>query len=192
MSARPPGERARRPLCLVGLRCAGKTTVGRGLAARLALPFFDLDDELARAWAAAEGEPARPAGELLRLLGEPEFRRLEAEALERLVGGEPAVVATGAGCVETAVARAALGRAHVVWLDAPDAELARRMRRDSTSRPALTPGGDPVAEIPELRRRREPRYRALAALRVDGSGDDPSEVVARVLDGLENPAQGLD
>ena len=90
-----------RTIALVGMRCAGKTSVGRALAERLGLAFLDLDEELLRD-ARQAGLAAASAGELLAQLGELRFRRWEAKALRRIL--EPCqelVLATGGGTVVT-------------------------------------------------------------------------------------------
>lgn len=161
-------------LALVGPRCSGKTTVGRALAARLGVPFVDLDDELV-ALAAREGHACASAGELLAAVGEPRFRDLEARALAAaLAAGETAVLATGGGCVERAESRALLReRARAVLLDEDPAVLVRRLRADPTPRPALE-GRDAAAELPAVAARRRPLYLevARAVVACEGRGAD--------------------
>ena len=161
-------SRADRSIALVGLRGAGKTTVGRRLAQLLDLSFVDLDVALA----ALEGS-GRSAGELLAGLGEPAFRELEARALARvLAGAEPVVLATGGGAVLRAESRELLSaRCRCVWLDAPVEVLAARLAADSTSRPALTEL-EPLAELERLAAERRELYETLAELVVDSSTAD--------------------
>jgi len=172
-----------RPVCLIGLRCSGKSTLGLRLAAALGIPFHDLDHELALDWAREsphdQGE-ASPAGELLARLGEPAFRALEAQSLTRLLSGrEPAVIATGAGCIETSAVRELLLRdTQTLWLRVALPELARRMRADPTPRPALL-GGDPIEEIPIIAARREPLYREVATFVLDCGSDPLDRLVER-------------
>lgn len=177
-----PGTRGGPAVCLVGLRCSGKTTAGRALAAALGWPFADLDEALARLWAAeaaAEGVPA--AGALLAQLGEPAFRALEARALAELLDGpRPIVVATGGGCVETPECRERLAAVRTLWLRAPVEVLQARMAVDPAPRPALLGGGDPAAELLALAARREPLYAAVSAAAVDAAAA-PEVVVAELV-----------
>ena len=94
-------------VCLVGLRCAGKSVVGACLARRLGVPFADLDRELAADWARTEGRSEAPeAGEILARIGEPPFRELEERTLARLIeAGGPLVLATGGGSIESRQSR---------------------------------------------------------------------------------------
>lgn len=153
-----------RPIALVGLRCAGKTSVGRALARHLATVFVDLDDETVR----ASGLDLPGAGALLTQVGEPRFRALEQLALEKVLErGDVRVLATGGGVVERASNRELLRRAtRCVWLCAGLEVLSARLERERASRPALL-GLDPVAEVEALARRREPLYREVAQLTID-------------------------
>lgn len=158
--------RAPRVLALVGLRCSGKSSLGRMWAERTGAPFADLDDLLLE----LTGERLGSAGDLLAAVGEPEFRKRETEALEQYLKNDlPAVLATGGGAILSAANRAVLReRCLVVWLDAPPAVLAARLRADETRRPSLT-GEDPALELEALAQRREPLYREVADLRLDAT-----------------------
>ena len=145
---------------LVGLRCAGKSSVGRALADRLGRPFVDLDEVLAARW-------ARPVGELLVWAGPLLFRDLEQHELAlRLASGEPSVLATGGGAVERAASRARLALTRCFWLDAPPEVLGQRLARDPTPRPPLV-SDDAVREVAELAARRGPLYAEVAEARLD-------------------------
>jgi shikimate kinase len=171
---------SQRPIALVGLRCVGKTSVGRVLAQQLGVKFVDLDEVLA-----AEGARAHAAasvGDLLRAVGIDEFRRLEGAALRSSLS-KPGrrVIATGGGVVERDENRELLAaRAICVWLRNDVALLQRRLAADPASRPALL-GRDPVLELAELARRREPLYRAVAAHAIDCGAATPTEIAARIV-----------
>ena len=176
-----PGDK---PIALVGLRCAGKTSVGQALAKLLGVDFVDLDDVLpdpGEAHGEREGVRHHSAGEILAELGEPRFREVERRALARVLGRtDPFVLATGGGVVENADSRALLARAtRCVWLREPIDVLQRRLAADSTVRPALL-GVDPIAEVPEIAAWREALYREVAELTVDGLGEAPAAVAARI------------
>ena len=167
-------------LVLVGMRCSGKTTVGRALAARLSLPFVDLDDETQR-FGRFAGFPAGSVGELLSSAGEARFRDLEATALRKLL--EPSqdlVVAAGGGAIEREDNRTWLERtATVVFLSVLPRLLRVRMVADPTLRPGLE-AEDPLGEIEAVLARREPLYRAVADLVVEAGEEPPEAVAARI------------
>lgn len=155
---------------LIGLRCSGKSTVGRLLAERLQRPFIDLDDRTAAIL------NFTTAGDALRTHGEPAFRAAESQALRAvLTDPTPAIIALGGG-TPTAPGAAALlleaqgaGRAMIVYLRATPELLAQRLRNSSAAtRPSLT-GAGAVAEVGLLFQQRDPLYTRLANRVADGS-----------------------
>jgi shikimate kinase len=157
-----------RTIVLVGLMGAGKTKIGRRLAARLDLPFFDSDEEIE----AAAGESIE---EIFANRGEAVFRDGERRVIARLLTGPTHVLATGGGAfMDPQTRRIIAERGVSVWLRAElDVLLARVSRR--TNRPLLkTP--DPRAVLAELIERRYPIY-AEADVTID-SGDSPPEATA--------------
>jgi shikimate kinase len=165
-------------LALVGLRCSGKSTVGRALAARTGARFVDLDEAVAAAAGAAS------AAEVIEARGLEAFRDLEEATLAGVLESatEPTVLATGGGTVERQASRERLrSRARVVWLRAPLAELRARMEADrSTDRPRITDGDED--EFIFLERRRAPHFEALADEVVEVAGRAPDDLAA-ALDG---------
>ena len=125
------------PIALLGLRCAGKSTVGPLLARRLSRAFVDLDHEVLR-FGGYAGSQAETPGDLLERIGLGRFRDLEAGVLKKLLEPSPTlVIATGGGVVERADNRAWLRRvATCVWLSVPVDLLQERLARDTTQRPA--------------------------------------------------------
>src|SRR3954468_14076738 len=86
-------ETLEKPIALIGLRGAGKSTLGAKLAAVLSLPFVELDREV-------EKEAGAPLAEVFAMYGQDAFRRFERRALERVLADEPrAVIATGGSLV---------------------------------------------------------------------------------------------
>lgn len=172
-------------LALLGLRCSGKSTVGRLLASALGRPFVDLDEEVLRLGRYA-GWRVDSVGELLVRAGTAVFRDLEASALRRALEPAPhTVVATGGGVVERADNRAWLARAaRCVFLSVPVERLAERLRADPSPRPPLLGGADPAAELAQLLAQREPLYRGLAELVIECGADVPAAVAARVCSAL--------
>jgi shikimate kinase len=184
MSARRGSE----TLALLGLRCSGKTTVGRALARALGVAFVDLDErtlELGR----NAGWQADSAGELLLRAGPADFRELESAALRRVLEASPRLVlATGGGVVERPDNRAWLARtARCIYLSVPNEVLAARLAADPTERPALLggdPAQEPAQEIESLRARREPYYRDLAEIVLERGTEPPATLVEHIRQAL--------
>ena len=171
-----------RALCLIGLRCSGKTSVGAELARLRGWEFSDLDAELLAL--ARESAAFDSAGDVLARLGLEVFRALESEVLVcALARPGPMVLATGGGVVERESNRELLAGATCVWLRAEPEVLCARMRADSTTRPPLIEtrtGADPLLEIEALLERRESWYRALATVAIDANAGSPSALCASV------------
>jgi len=168
-----------RPIVLVGLMGAGKTTVGRRLAALLRLPFIDADEEIERA-------AGLEVSEIFALHGEEEFRRGERRVIARLLQGPPHVLATGGGAFVNADTRA-LVRAHAtsIWLRADLDVLMRRVeKRDN--RPLLKQG-DPRAIMERLMAERYPIY-GEADLVVDSNNGPHASAVTSVIRALAERA----
>ena len=139
-----------RPIVLVGLMGAGKSTVGKRLARRLGLPFVDSDEEIERAC-------DRSISEIFDSYGEASFRDGERRVIARLVNGPPQVIATGGGAFVDPETRALiLRRCIAIWLDADVATLAERVSRRDT-RPLLR-DQEPVPLLTDLQARRAPIY----------------------------------
>lgn len=181
-AAQAKGFIPQRTIVLVGLMGAGKTKVGRRLAARLHLPFFDSDNEIE----AAAGETIE---EIFRNRGEAVFRDGERRVIARLLQQPTHVLATGGGAFMDPATRAAIVHRGVsVWLRADlDVLLARVSRR--TNRPLLQ-HSDPRAVMAELITRRHPVY-AEADLVID-SGEVPAEqTTTRVIAALAGCPRAL-
>jgi shikimate kinase len=164
-----------RPIVLVGLMGAGKSTIGRGLAKRLDLPFADADEEIERA-------ADRSIAEIFDRFGEALFRDVERRVVARLVEGAPKVIATGGGAFVDETTRAlVLARCVAVWLDADPATLAGRVGRRA-HRPLLR-GQDAFALLEDLARRRNAVY-AEAHLRVRSDDAPHDRVVGRIVEAL--------
>ncbi len=170
-------------LALVGLSGAGKSTVGRLLAARLGWPLRDTD-------ALVVARAGRTAAQIFAEDGEARFRELEGAALAETLEDGPAVVATGGGIVLRAENRALLrARARVVWLDAPsDALLARLLAHDE--RRPLLDGADPAARLEELRAARAALYAEVAHQRLGAAGRSPEELCELIAAPLAGGRQG--
>lgn len=148
----------RRPIVLIGMMGAGKSSVGRRLAGRLGIAFVDADSEI-------ETAAGMTVPEIFEIRGEAEFRSGEARVIARLLDNGPQVLATGGGAFMNADTRKAIRSKGIsIWLRAePDVLLRRIMRRND--RPLLrTP--DPAATLKQLITARYPVY-AEADLTID-------------------------
>jgi shikimate kinase len=151
---------------------AGKTEVGKLLAARGPHRFADLDDLV-------ELDAGRTVSEVFEVEGEEGFRRRERAALERLRGEPGMIVATGGGAVLDHANLASMrGSGTVVWLDARPATLSARIA-GSGHRPLLS-GVDPAARLLELSNQRRGAYQAAAHYRVMTDGRSVEEVADEV------------
>ena len=139
-----------RLIVLVGMMGAGKSTIGRRLAARLGLPFLDADSEI-------EAAAGMSIPDIFEAHGEPQFRDGEARVIARLLESGPAVLATGGGAFMREETRNRVGaKAISIWLKA-DADIIMRRVRRRADRPLLqTP--DPEATLGRLISEREPVY----------------------------------
>jgi len=152
-----------RPLVLLGLRGAGKTTVGRAVARRLGRPFVDLDAEVERI-------TGRTPADWIRAEGEARFREHEADAVSRVAGRRGVVVAAGGGVLEHARSHAVVARETVpVWLDLPPETAAGRVARHAGDRPALAGATTPLDEARLIFARRAPGWREVARRVVDAA-----------------------
>ncbi|HEV3395654.1 MAG TPA: shikimate kinase [Xanthobacteraceae bacterium] len=157
----------RRSIVLVGMMGAGKSSVGRRLAARLGLAFIDADTEI-------EAAAGMSIADIFSAHGEAYFRSGEARVIARLLEGGPQVMATGGGAIVNPDTRAAIRAKGVsIWLDAEYEVLLRRVKR-RTDRPMLKTA-DPAETLKRLLAERNPVY-ALADVRLR-SRDAPHETI---------------
>lgn len=178
VGATPARRRAlERPVVLVGLMGAGKTAVGRRLAATLGVAFADADEAIVEA--ASMSIP-----DIFELYGEAAFRDVERRVIARLIDEAPGVLALGGGAFVDPRTRALVGdRAVSIWLKADLETLVARTTKKRATRPLLLQG-EPRAILDDLMKRRYPIY-ALADHTVI-TGDQPlDDVVGRLVGLLE-------
>jgi shikimate kinase len=139
-----------RSVVLVGMMGSGKSSIGRRLATRLAIPFVDADTEI-------ESRADLTIPEIFEKYGEPYFRAGEARVIANLLDHGPQVLATGGGAFMNPDTRTAIGaKAISVWLKAELEVLMKRIRRRN-DRPMLKTD-DPAATLAELVATRYPIY----------------------------------
>ena len=162
-------------IALLGLRGAGKTTVGRRLAKRRRVPFVELDRRV-------EEAAELSLGELFSLHGEDYYRRLEREVLQEVLSeGRPIVLATGGGLVASPETFALLRRSAVtIWLRARPEDHWNRVVRQGDRRP-MADHPQAMADLRGLLASREPLY-SMADHIVDTS----QVSVPRVVDSIES------
>jgi shikimate kinase len=164
-----------RTVALVGLMGAGKTAIGRRLAARLGLPFVDADEEIERAAGCT-------VSEFFDRYGETQFRAGERRVIGRLLEGPPHILSTGGGAYMNPDTRALMrARTLTIWLRADLDVLVDRVRRRN-NRPMLR-DGDPREILGRLMTQRHPVY-AEADLTVESSAKAVDVTTEHVIDAL--------
>jgi shikimate kinase len=166
-------------LVLTGFMGAGKSTIGRLLAARTGWTFLDLDAHL-------EARTGTTIPELFARHGEPHFRRLESTALAAALGRTSTILALGGGTPEGLTNRLLLEQTpatFTIFLDAPFPTLFDRCMLQDIARPVLE---DPAAA--QLRfAHRHPLYTRLARLTIDTADLTPEDTVETILTALNQP-----
>ncbi len=161
-------ERGRR-ICLLGLRGAGKSTLGRMAAQVLGLPFVELNEEI-------EAQSGMPVDEVMALYGQEGYRKLEAQALDRVTRDHAAMVLAVAGGIvaEPDTFDTLLRRTHTIWVRTSPDEHMSRVRAQGDTRPMA---GNPEAmeQLKSILLSRSAQYeRAQAQLDTAGRAVDRS------------------
>ena len=170
------GEEAaarRRRVALVGLRGAGKTTLGSALAAAMGCPSVELDREIER-------EAGIGLSEVFLLYGQTGYRRIERRCLERMIGTHPEMVMTvGGGIVsEPETYNLLLQQCFTVWVRAsPDEHMARVVAQGDL-RP-MQGNAEAMADLKRILDAREPLYQK-ADIALDTTGENPVESLAKL------------
>ena len=166
-----------RPIVMVGLMGAGKTSVGRMLARRLDIPFVDSDKEI-------ESAAGASVVDIFSLYGEEEFRRAEERVLKRLLDSPPflKVISTGEGAFITpAVRKLVLEKALTIWLEA-DLDLLVKRTNFRDTRPQLL-NTDSKKILSKLIEERYKIY-ALADIIVETRDEHLSKTITKVLSAI--------
>lgn len=158
----PTARRAHR-ICLVGLRGAGKSTLGQRAGKALGIPFIELNREI-------EGHSGMPVDEVMALYGQEGYRSLEAQAVDRVIATHDSVILAVAGgiVVEPETYARLLTHFHTVWLRTSPDEHMTRVRAQGDERPMA---GNPEAmeQLRSILTSREALY-ARAEAQLDTSG----------------------
>ncbi len=166
--AAQPAQPRRKRICLIGLRGAGKSTLGRRLGAELSIPFVELNRDI-------EEQSGMPVTDVMALYGQEGYRRLERQALERVVATADSVVLAVAGGIvsEPETFAFLLRNFHAIWLKAPPEVHMKRVLEQGDERPMA---GNPKAmeELISILMSREALY-AKAEIVVDTDGKSADE-----------------
>ena len=167
------GERGSR-LALIGLRGAGKTTLGRRLAERLGAPFLDMGAEIER-------DSGMSLSEIFSLSGQAAYRRLERRALERVLQShERAVIETGGSIVsEPGTYELLLRACYTLWIKAAPEEHMSRVIAQGDYRP-MAGNAEAMADLRSILAERDPLYAKADAV-VDTTGQSEEESLSELL-----------
>ena len=168
-------------LALIGLPGSGKTTIGRHLAARLDIAFYDSDSVI-------EKQLGYSIREFFEREGEPAFRDIEHAVMEELTQKSGCVISTGGGVVLHPDTRDMLqNRCFTVYLHSPPEEIFRRVRHDK-NRPLLQVP-DPFATLQQLYVVRDPLYRETASFVVETGRPSVFSVIQTIIAQLKPMGQ---
>ncbi|HEV2740132.1 MAG TPA: helix-turn-helix transcriptional regulator [Candidatus Elarobacter sp.] len=164
-------------IALIGLRGAGKTTLGTALAVRLGVPFVELDREIER-------ESGVSLATIFDFYGQAGFRRMERRCLDRVIEEHPRfVLATGGSIVsEPSTFERLLAACWTVWLKAAPAEHMERVVAQGDVRP-MAGNRESMADLQRILAFREPLYR-----RADAEVDTSGKTAGKALDALAEAA----
>ncbi|HEX8011994.1 MAG TPA: helix-turn-helix transcriptional regulator [Casimicrobiaceae bacterium] len=169
----PEAAARKRRLALVGLRGAGKTTLGSALAKELRLPFIELDREIER-------DAGISLSEIFSLYGQTGYRRIERRCLERLIqGNKQVVIAVGGGIVsEPETYNLLLASCFTVWIKASPAEHMARVVAQGDLRP-MQGSAEAMEDLNRILAVREPLYRK-ADVTLDTAGERAEQSLAKL------------
>lgn len=167
-------------IVLVGLMGTGKSRVGRALAKKLAVEFWDSDQEIERA-------SGYTISDFFKRFGEPAFRDGEAKVIERLLRQPPSVIATGGGAYTSdPVRHLCRQKAVTVWLQASVPVLVERTGR--TQHRPLLKTGDPADILAAMNQKRSPLY-AQADIHLNTDSQPVEAVVDMIVAALKGHDQ---
>ena len=140
----------RQHIALTGFMAAGKSTIGKKLARKLGVKFYDIDDIVV--------SKHGPVSDIFYAQGEAQFRRYEYEAIAEVLEQEPGVIALGGGAVTYDESLKLLKkRTYRIFVKVPPEQILGRLRRSKNVRPLIGPTPS-LSRIRELYAQRMPRY----------------------------------
>ena len=168
LSPLPVAELKANRICLIGLRGAGKSTLGARVGAKLGMPFVELNREI-------EEIAGMPVTEVMALYGQEGYRKLESQAISRIIATHDSLILAVAGGIvaEPETYATLLSRFHTVWVQASPSEHMNRVRAQGDTRPMA---GNPEAmeQLKSILSSREALY-ARAEARLDTTGRSPAD-----------------
>jgi len=169
----PASVRASR-IAFIGLRGAGKSTIGRLFSAQKEMPFLELNDTI-------EEASGMPVDEVMALYGQEGYRRLEKQSVERIAATNDFIVLAVAGGIVSApeTFNYLLRNYHTIWLKADPEDHMGRVRKQGDERP-MAGNPEAMAELRNILRDRDALYNS-ADIVINTSQQSVSEVVAQVL-----------
>jgi XRE family aerobic/anaerobic benzoate catabolism transcriptional regulator len=184
LASNAPVAASTQRVALIGLRGAGKSTLGRIAAQRLGWPFIELDQEIERAAGVS-------IAEVFALYGQEGYRRIEQTELRRLIGlPGPILIATGGGIVaEPLTFDLVLSSCFAIWLKASPEEHMQRVRDQGDLRP-MRDDRSAMQELRAILLNREPLYARARAI-VDTSGLDMEAAADRLIETITSNTLAL-
>jgi len=178
----PERNQRRARIVLIGLRGAGKSTLGAQLAAERNVPFIELDLEI-------EKDTGMPLSEIFSLYGQPGYRTIEKRTLQRVLGDyEQAVISVGGGIVsEKETYDYLLAHCYTIWLRAQPEEHMARVIAQGDFR-AMAGSDRAMEDLRQILESREPLYRKADAF-VDTSGESVEESFTKLKAALAAASQ---
>jgi len=173
-------EKARRQrIALIGIRGAGKSTLGSRLATELQIPFIELDTEI-------EKDAGMPLGDIFSLYGQSGYRAIERRLLERVLNEQPrAILSVGGGVVsEKETYDYLLTNCYTIWIKARPEEYMARVMAQGDFR-VMGGNGQAMEELRRILEARDPLYRK-ADLYLDTSGNTVDESFAKLQAALQD------
>jgi len=172
-----PAQWRRQRIGLIGLRGAGKSTLGRKLGAALSLPFIELNRDI-------EEQSGMPVADVMALYGQEGYRRLERQALERVVATSDSVVLAVAGGIvsEPETFAFLLRHFHTIWLKAPPELHMRRVAEQGDERP-MAGNSKAMDDLKSILTSREALYEKAEGV-IDTEGKTPDESARDLVDAV--------